>query len=155
MEARKCLDHCFQWCSTVCIECLQMIHFTSWSCYSFRTQTKTRESRSAVEIQQLKNEEHGWTCSCSRKRNRILGCNETENLRTNIFTYLTIPLYLNNYSWWMILLQLTNLLIFLSRRIEITLNKNNVKLVTNIYLENIPELGKNYVTIYSSTQTSH
>lgn len=55
----------------------------------------------------------------------------------------------------MILLQLTNLLIFLSRRIEITLNKNNVKLVTNIYLENIPELGKNYVTIYSSIQTSH
>jgi len=32
-----------------------MIHITSWSCYSFRTQTKNKESRSAVEIQQLKN----------------------------------------------------------------------------------------------------
>lgn len=155
MEARRCLNQCFQWCSTACFECLQMIHITSWSCYSFRTQTKNRESRSAVEIQPLKKEEHDWTCSCSRKNNRILGCNETESSRTNIFTSLTIPLYLNNYSWWMILLHLRNLLIFLSRRIEITLNKNNVKITTNIYSENIPELGKNDVAIYYSSQTSH
>lgn len=79
--------------------------------YSFRPQTNTRESRSAVEIQQLK-KEHDWTCSCSRKRNRILGCTETESLRTSIFTSLTIPLYLKNPSWWMILLHLRNLLIF-------------------------------------------
>jgi len=49
------VDQCFQQRLTVCFECLQMIHITSWSCYSFRTQTKNKESRSAVEIQQLKN----------------------------------------------------------------------------------------------------
>lgn len=152
-EASRCLDQCFQWCSTVCFECLQMIHITSWSCYSFRTQTEIRESRSAVEIQQFK-KEHDWTCSCSRKNNRILGCNETESSRTNIFISLAIPLYLNNSSWWMIL-GLRNLLIFLSRRIKITLNKNNVKLRTNIYLEKNPELGEKYdVNIYYSSQTS-
>lgn len=89
--------------------------------YSFRTQTDTRESRSAVEIQQLK-KGHDWTCSCSKKRNKNLGCTETESSRTNIFTSLTFPLYLKNRSWWMILLHLRNLLIFLSRKIKITFN---------------------------------
>lgn len=77
--------------------------------HSFRTQTNTRENRSAVEMQQLK-KEHDWTCS--RKGNRILGCTETKSSRTNIFTSLTIPLYLKNHSWWMIWLHLRNLLIF-------------------------------------------
>jgi len=55
----------------------------------------------------------------------------------------------------MILLHLRNLLVFLSRRIEITVNNNNVKILTNIYLANIPELRKNDVDIYYSSQTSH
>lgn len=117
--------------------------------HSFRMQTDTWESRSAVEIQQLK-EEHDWTCSCSRNRNKILGCTETESSRTNIFISLTIPLYLKNHSWWMILLHLRNLLIFLSRRIEITFNFKKTYILEKKILINIPKLGKNYLAYYSS-----